>query len=302
MYSIIKVKNEIFSKALLIRVIIALSSAFILCILGKSLEAPLSFKVSIVDEDKTVLSAKTAEDIGSLSGVSVTDKDADIRYVIKKGFAGYFKKGEFNSLIDVEKNSFKQGVSLLNDRIATKLVSNYIYLNLYERINSSKKMSFEDYDKSLSGTRFENEILTVRVNDRKISSGLSEDVDILSYIVMFFITFFSMNIGLSQVVKLNRIRNNQVLDRLKLSGVNECCVIFNELIVSSLKTMAVIVPFMIIKTDIKIYFIAILLFYLNLIVNFILERTLKSEAVLVIMARGAMILFLAAGMFINFYF
>ena len=130
MYSIIKVKNEIFSKALLIRVIIALSSAFILCILGKSLEAPLSFKVSIVDEDKTALSVKTAEDIGSLSGVSVTDKDADIRYVIKKGFAGYFKKGEFNSLIDVEKNSFKQGVSLLNDRIATKLVSNYKYLNL----------------------------------------------------------------------------------------------------------------------------------------------------------------------------
>lgn len=302
MYSIIKVKNEIFSKALLILVIIALSSAFILCILGKSLEAPLSFKVSIVDEDKTALSAKTAEDIGSLSGVSVIDKDADIRYVIKKGFAGYFKKGEFNSLIDVEKNSFKQGVSLLNDRIATKLVSNYIYLNLYERINSSKKMSFEDYDKSLSETRLENEILTVRVNDRKISGGLSEDVDILSYIVMFFITFLSMNIGLSQVVKLNRIRNNQVLDRLKLSGVNKCCIIFNELIVSSLKTMAVIVPFMIIKTDIKIYFIAILLFYLNLIVNFILERTLKSEAVLVIMARGAMILFLAAGMFINFYF
>lgn len=302
MYTGIKLKNELINKWAFILIIISFTFSFALNIFGKSLETPTSFKVNIVDEDGSKLSRKTAENIGEFNGVEITDKEADIKYIIKKGFEENFVKGEFSGLIEVKKNSFKQGVSLLNDRIATKLVSDYIYLNLYDRIRTEKDISFDEYEKSLAKTKLVNEILFISVNNREIADGISSDVNFSSYIALFFLLLVSMNISINQVVKFNRIRNKGILARLKLSGVKEIAVVLNEIFIASLKCTFVILPFILFKTDVKVFVIAILLFYINLTINLILEKATKSEEALIFVARSVMIIFLALGMFINFYF
>ena len=302
MYTGIKLKNELINKWAFILIIISFTFSFALNIFGKSLETPTSFKVNIVDEDGSKLSRKTAENIGEFNGVEITDKEADIKYIIKKGFEENFVKGEFNGLIEVKKTSFKQGVSLLNDRIATKLVSDYIYLNLYDRIRLEKDISFDEYEKSLAKTKLVNEILFISVNNREIADGISSDVNFSSYIALFFLLLVSMNISINQVVKFNRIRNKGILARLKLSGVKEIAVVLNEIFIASLKCTFVILPFILFKTGIKVFVIAILLFYINLTINLILEKATKSEEALIFVARSVMIIFLALGMFINFYF
>lgn len=302
MYTGIKLKNELINKWAFILIIISFTFSFVLNILEKSLETPTSFKVNIVDEDGSKLSYKTVESIGAFSGVEITDKEADIKYIIKKGFEENFVKGEFNGLIEVKKTSFKQGVSLLNDRIATKLVSDYIYLNLYDRIRTEKDISFDEYEKSLAKTKLANEILFISVNNREIADGISSDINFSSYIALFFLLLVSMNISINQVVKFNRIRNKGILARLKLSGVKEIAVVLNEIFIASLKCTFVILPFILFKTDVKVFVIAILLFYMNLTINLILEKATKSEEALIFLARSVMIIFLALGMFINFYF
>ena len=302
MYTGIKLKNELINKWAFILIIISFTFSFALNIFGKSLETPTSFKVNIVDEDGSKLSRKTAENIGEFNGVEITDKEADIKYIIKKGFEENFVKGEFNGLIEVKKTSFKQGVSLLNDRIATKLVSDYIYLNLYDRIRTEKDISFDEYEKGLAKTKLANEILFISVNNREIADGISSDINFSSYIALFFLLLVSMNISINQVVKFNRIRNKGILARLKLSGVKEIAVVLNEIFIASLKCTFVILPFILFKTDVKVFVIAILLFYINLTINLILEKATKSEEALIFVARSVMIIFLALGMFINFYF
>nr|WP_315104093.1 ABC transporter permease [uncultured Catonella sp.] len=302
MYTGIELKNELINKWVFILIIVSFTFSFALNIFGKSLETPTSFKVKIVDEDKSNLSRKTAESIGALSGVEITDKEADIKYIIKKGFEENFIKGEFNGLIEVKKNSFKQGISLLNDKIATKLVSDYIYLNLYDRIRVEKDISFDEYEKSLAKTKLVNEILFISVNNREIADGISSEINFSSYITLFFMLLVSMNISMNQVVKFKRIRNNGILARLKLSGVKEINAVLNEILVTSLKCTGVILPFILFKADIKVLIIAILLFYMNLAFNLILEKTSKSEEALIFVTRSVMMIFLALGMFINFYF
>jgi len=301
-YTGIELKNELINKWVFILIIVSFTFSFALNIFGKSLETPTSFKVKVVDEDKSNLSRKTAESIGALSGVEITDKEADIKYIIKKGFEENFIKGDFNGLIEVKKNSFKQGISLLNDRIATKLVSDYIYLNLYDRIRLEKDISFDEYEKSLAKTKLVNEILFISVNNREIADGISSEINFSSYISLFFLLLISMNISINQVAKFNRIRNNGILARLKLSGVKEINAVLNEILVTSLKCTVVILPFILFKADIKVLIIAILLFYINLAINLILEKASKSEEGLIFIARSIMILFLIFGMFINFYF
>lgn len=302
MYTGIKLKNELINKWAFILIIISFTFSFVLNILEKSLETPTSFKVNIVDEDGSKLSYKTVESIGAFSGVEITDKEADIKYIIKKGFEENFVKGEFNGLIEVKKTSFKQGVSLLNDRIATKLVSDYIYLNLYDRIRTEKDISFDEYEKSLAKTKLANEILFISVNNREIADGISSDINFSSYIALFFLLLVSINISINHVVKFNRIRNKGILARLKLSGVKEIAVVLNEIFIASLKCTFVILPFILFKTDVKVFVIAILLFYMNLTINLILEKATNSEEALIFLARSVMIIFLALGMFINFYF
>ena len=234
--------------------------------------------------------------------MEIAGKEADIEYIIKKGFEENFVKGEFNGLIEVKKTSFKQGVSLLNDRIATGLVSDYIYLNLYDRIRLEKDISFAEYEKSLAKTKLANEILFISVNNREIADETSSEINFSSYIALFFLLLVSMNISINQVAKFNRIRNNGILARLKLSGVKEINAVLNEILATSLKCTGVILPFILFKADIKVFFIAILLFYINLAFNLILEKASKSEEALIFVIRSVMIVFLALGMFINFYF
>ena len=302
MYTGIKLKNELINRWVFILIAISFIFSFVLNIFGKSLEAPTNFKVNIVDEDGSKLSRKTAESIGALSGVEITGKEADIKYIIKKGFEENFVKGEFNGLIEVKKTSFKQGVSLLNDRIATGLVSDYIYLNLYDRIRLEKDISFAEYEKSRAKTKLANEILFISVNNREIADETSSEINFSSYIALFFLLLVSMNISINQVAKFNRIRNNGILARLKLSGVKEINAVLNEILATSLKCTGVILPFILFKADIKVFFIAILLFYINLAFNLILEKASKSEEALIFVIRSVMIVFLALGMFINFYF
>ena len=195
MYTGIRIKNELCKWSLLIIIISSFTFAVALTFFSKSLETPAVYNVEIVDEDNTVLSYKAVKMVRELSGVVIVKSDADVKYVIKNGFMEKFEKGEFDGLIDVRKNSLKRGISLLNDRIVTRLVSDYIYLNLYDRMNKVKKISFEDYEKNLKKTRLVNEILFIRVNDSQINDNLVSEVDFTSYIALFFLLTVYINIG-----------------------------------------------------------------------------------------------------------
>ena len=302
MYIGIKLKNELINRQLLILIAFSIIFVTLLNIFTKSMEAPTSFKVNIVDNDKTVLSISTVKAISRLSGVEVTKNDADIIYVINKGFGKYLKKGELTGLIEVKKNNFKQGTSFLNDRIATNIVRDYIYLNIYDKIKSENHMSFEEYEKNLAKTKLDTEILYISVNDRKLADNKAFDINFSSYIILLFILLVSISISISQTVRLNRLRNKGVAARLKLSGVNEVSIILSEILSASIKCIMVILPLLLFIRDLKIYAIAVSLFYINLMINLLLEKISKSEEVLVIALRSVMILFLGLGILLKFLY
>lgn len=302
MYTRIRIKNELCKWSLLIIIISSFTFAVALTFFSKSLETPAVYNVEIVDEDNTVLSDKAVKMVRELSGVVIVKSDADVKYVIKNGFMEKFEKGEFDGLIEVRKNSLKRGISLLNDRIVTRLVSDYIYLNLYDRMNKVKKISFEDYEKNLKKTRLANEILFIRVNDSRINDNIVSEMDFSSYIALFFLLTVYINIGMGRTIKLSRMRRLGILDRLRPAGAGEGIVIFGEFLTACILCIAATLPFIMFRYEIKIYIITVLLFFLNFIVNMLIERISKSEEILVFVLRSVMILFLGVGMFLNFYY
>ena len=266
------------------------------------MESRVSFKVTIIDEDNTRLSKEAVAIISGLSGVTITSEDEDVKYTIKKGYEDNFSKGRFDGHIEVNKNSLKQGISLLNDRIVTKLVSDYIYLNLYERINSVESISFESYKKNLEKTKLNNEILLIKVNDGKLADNLATEVDFTSYIALFFLLTLSISISIGAILKLNKMRSSGLLDRLELSGTGETKVIIVDFLASCFKSMGVVLPFILCGFETKIFIITAMLFAIYSVISLLIERVSKSEDILVIVLRSVMILFLGLGMVFNFYY
>ena len=302
MYTGIRLKSEILRWSLLIIIAFSFSFALALGVFSKSMESRVSFKVTIIDEDNTRLSKEAVTIISGLSGVTLTREDADVKYTIKKGYEDNFSKGRFDGLIEVNKNSLKQGISLLNDRIVTKLVSDYIYLNLYERINSVESISFESYKKNLERTKLNNEILLIKVNDGKLADNLATEVDFTSYIALFFLLTLSISISIGAVIKHNKMRTSGLLDRLELSGTGETKVIILDFLASCIKSMGVVLPFILCEFETKIFIITAILFALYYVIGLLIERVSKSEDILVIVLRSVMILFLGLGMVFNFYY
>ena len=293
MYTGIRLKNEILRWSLLLIIAFSFTFALALGVFSKSMESRVSFKVSIVDEDNTKLSKQA---------VALTREDEDVKYTIKKGYEDNFTKGRFDGLIEVSKNSLKQGISLLNDRIVTKLVSDYIYLNLYERINSVESISFESYAKDLEKTKLNNEILLIKVNDGKLADNLATEVDFTSYIALFFLLTLSISISIGAALKLNKMRSSGLLDRLELSGTSETKVIIVDFLASCFKSMGVVLPFILCGFETKIFIITAVLFAVYSVISLLIERVSKSEDILVIVLRSVMILFLGLGMVFNFYY
>lgn len=302
MYNVIKIKNELIRKQVFALIVFSFSFAFVLSLFSKSLQTPVSFKVDIVDEDKTQLSKKAVFAITNLSGVSITALNPDVKYTIKEGFEDNFLKGNFSELIKVDKTSFKRGISLLNDRIVTKLVSDYIYLNLYERIKLIKDISFTEYEKSLDKTKLDNEILLLNINDGNITDKSVTDIDYTSYIALFFMVLICGNIGLKGVFELNQMRNNGVLYRLRLCGIGVIRVISIEFVSTLIKSTLALYPFIFFRFDIKIFLIGIPLVIINYIINILLEKIAGSEETLVFISRSVMIIFLGVALVLNFYY
>ena len=302
MYTGIRLKSEILRWSLLIIIAFSFAFALALGVFSKSMESRVSFKVTIIDEDNTRLSKEAVTIISGLSGVTLTREDADVKYTIKKGYEDNFSKGRFDGLIEVNKNSLKQGISLLNDRIVTKLVSDYIYLNLYERINSVESISFESYAKDLEKTKLNNEILLIKVNDGKLADNLATEVDFTSYIALFFLLTLGISISIGAVIKHNKMRTSGLLDRLELSGTGETKVIILDFLASCIKSMGVVLPFILCEFETKIFIITAILFALYYVIGLLIERVSKSEDILVIVLRSVMILFLGLGMVFNFYY
>ena len=302
MYTGIRLKSEILRWSLLLIIAFSFAFALALGVFSKSMESRVSFKVTIIDEDNTKLSKEAVTIISGLSGVTLTREDADVKYTIKKGYEDNFTEGRFDGLIEVNKNSLKQGISLLNDRIVTKLVSDYIYLNLYERINSVESISFESYKKNLEKTKLNNEILLIKVNDGKLADNLATEVDFTSYIALFFLLTLSISISIGAVIKHNKMRTSGLLDRLELSGTGENKVIILDFLASCIKSMGVILPFILCGFETKIFIITAILFALYYVIGLLIERVSKSEDILVIVLRSVMILFLGLGMVFNFYY
>ena len=302
MYTGIRLKSEILRWSLLLIIAFSFTFALALGVFSKSMESRVSFKVSIVDEDNTKLSKKAVAIISGLSGVTLTREDEDVKYTIKKGYEDNFTKGRFDGLIVVSKNSLKQGISLLNDRIVTKLVSDYIYLNLYERINTVERISFESYKQNLERTKLNNEILLIRVNDGKLADNLATEVDFTSYIALFFLLTLSISISIGAALKLNKMRTGGLLDRLELSGTSETKVIIVDFLAACIKSMGVMLPFILCGFKTKIFIITAVLFAVYSVISLLIERVSKSEDILVIVLRSVMILFLGLGMVFNFYY
>ena len=98
------------------------------------------------------------------------------------------------------------------------------------------------------------------------------------------------------------MRRLGILDRLRPAGAGEGTVIFGEFLTACTLCIAATLPFIMFRYEIKIYIITVLLFFLNFIVNMLIERISKSEEILVFVLRSVMILFLGIGIFLNFYY
>ena len=82
MYTLIKLKNELLNRQLLILITFSVIFVTLLNIFDKSMEAPTNFKVNIADEDNTLLSQRTVRAISKLSGVESTENDAEIKALV----------------------------------------------------------------------------------------------------------------------------------------------------------------------------------------------------------------------------
>lgn len=303
MYSLIRIKNELLSKSVFVLILLSLLFIFVFNIFDKSISAPSKFKIKISDDDKSMISRKEMESLSELDNIVAVSEDADIEYIIKKDFGKNFLLGNFDGLIQVKRNNFKVGVGLINDRIATKLVSDYIYFNLYDRVKVEEEIDFEEYEKSLVKTKFANQILDINVNDRKIAESINKGIDYSSYIILAFLMVISLQLGNIGFLYIKTIRNKGVLNRIMLSGVKERVIQGTEIMLAILKYLIFLFPmFFFMEIKLKQYVVVAFFFFINLLASYFLEKLSKTEEAFKFITNSLMILFLFIGMMIYFYF
>ncbi len=301
MYLKVKLKNELISRDMLIIIFISLLFSFSVNLLYKSLENRGNYYVKIEDEDKTELSAEFVNIISEIKEVKISEKDEDVRYIIKEGFGEKFHNGELSGLIEVNKLSFKSGINLLNDRIATKLATHYIYRNLYERMSKESGISFEEYQAKLSETQLLNEIFVLNINNENILKGMAKQTDYSGYLKLFFIISVGMYISIKAFEELRAMRVSGLSDRLRLSGKGELNLFVSHIAAASLKFFVFLISaFLMTFTEIKIYNISMILFYISAIMLYILGRLVRDETAFAIISKIMWILFVIFGMLIKF--
>lgn len=271
-------------------------------IFQKSLESPMNFKVKVIDKDGTKFSKTVLNRIKKLDGVKISANFADVEYVIKKGFQERFSRGKFESLIEVRRKNFKSGIKVLNDRIVTGIISDYIYQNLYNKIRTVEKITFDEYKKNLSETELENDILSISINGGSINKKFNPEVNYSDYAALFYLLVVALNFGISQFTKLKRFRNMGIINRLRISGIREGFIASSEISSAVIKFSCVLLMFMVMsKIDFKNYAVTGVLFCVNLIIDCLLEKILKSEEALIVASRGSMVLLAISGMLAKFY-
>ena len=301
MYSLIRIKNELLSKSVFTLILLSLLFIFVFNIFDKSISSPGKFEIKISDEDKSMISKKEMADLYGTDSVIPVSEDADIEYIMKKDFGKKFLQGNFDGLIQVKRNNFKSGAGLINDRIAVKLVSDYIYFDLYDRIRAEKNISFDDYEKSLVKTKFANQILDINVNDRKIAESINKGIDYSSYIIQAILLVIGLHIGNFTFLYIKTIRNRGVLNRIMLSGVKERVIQGTEIMLAILKYLIFLFPmFFFMEIKLKQYVLVAFFFFINLLASYFLEKLSKTEEAFKFITNSLMILFLFIGMIIYF--
>ena len=303
MYSLIRIKNELLSKSVFTLILLSLLFIFVFNIFDKSISAPSKFKIKISDEDKSMISKKEMANLYGTDSVIPVSEDADIEYIMKKDFGKKFLQGNFDGLIQVKRNNFKSGAGLINDRIAVKLVSDYIYFDLYDRIRAEKNISFDDYEKSLVKTKFANQILDINVNDRKIAESINKGIDYSSYIIQAILLVIGLHIGNFTFLYIKTIRNRGVLNRIMLSGVKERVIQGTEIMLAILKYLIFLFPmFFFMEIKLKQYVLVAFFFFINLLASYFLEKLSKTEEAFKFITNSLIILFLFIEIMIYFYF
>lgn len=219
------------------------------------------YRINIVDYDNTVESKLLVEEIKKIDGVK-TDGLIEAEYIIKRGFETSIKAGNLESLIDIKIMGFNLRIEALTDLILNKIISRYIYLDLYKKVEKLDKISFDEYISELSKTEEKNNIISIN----KIDYSVGEKAERLKidYFIILLLLFIALNMNIEYLSFLKNLRISNILERLGLSGIKTYNMVFLGIVISIIRIIIYTFPIILLldKTWVFAVFMSCLLNYL----------------------------------------
>lgn len=247
MYFKIRLKNSIISVRLMIFVLISIGLG-LCCIYfaNKKLEEQ-SFTIAVIDRDKTEASETLIDLFSEINGIDLIrfpedEKEQDLIstgkyylvYIIKKGYMKNLKAGKIKNLIDVKSFSSNTSAKWLNDKLSAIILREYVFYDIFLRMNVYEKISLEEYKSAAKRTQKENEILSLHVvdvfSDPKIEK--TEIFRINKYAVFISLSMLGLYLGLKSGERSCRMKHTDLKYRLNLSGVSSLHFLISEFLIS----------------------------------------------------------------------
>ena len=266
------------------------------------------YSIAVVDEDNTDFSSRLVKALQNMKGLSVNrDKNADITYTIKKGAEKAFKSGDLKELIEVKSRNYLPGIGLINDKAAIRIVNDYIYYNLYERIRKEKDISFVEYGKVFKASEKENEILAVNVisGNGKSDDGVSGNmaVDYGKYIFIITALFIGMYLNLTSFSDLFNMKLDGMKGRLSLAGITGFNLPASEFVLNHIKFWLFVISASLLYKNIsfKSFILIFMVTELSFVIFWALERTAKTKEAYNTASRAVLLFLAAAAIFISYF-
>lgn len=219
MYFLMKLKY-VLPKQLLLFFLIGLTFSSLFVISSETRKKVSDLRIDMIDRDGTEISKKLLAALKAREDIRF-GKEADLVFVIKKGFSMSFSKGDLKGLIELKSGELNPYQGLIRDKIAAEVVNQYIYFDLFQRLKEKKNIDLITYEKLLAETKKENELLTLSVEkigrEEEVRSSLRPE----TYLFLFLLIGAGFVSNAISFLDLSRERELGLRGRLRLSGFSK---------------------------------------------------------------------------------
>lgn len=264
-------------------------------------------KVKIIDRDKSEISKKVIREVSKLEEIHISE-DADLIYEVKKGFGEKFFRRELDGLLSLKKGVSHVSVKLINDKIGSEIVRQFIYHDFFRRLNEVKEVPFEVYEKNLEKTKKLNKILYLSVisltreSRNEMKSG-NELYIYIMYFQFFIFTIIGISINSFLFLELFKEKRRGLELRLSLAGIKGSSLFLMELLHSHLSLLCFFLGFIAIYEvmSLRAFFLSFLLIELSFGIFRVMKERFLNETLFQVLSVLVTLFFLSFGMLILYF-